>query len=615
MNASDDLPGLLSRCDYEPIDAYAIVGDCRSAALVSRTGSVDWLCMPHFSAPSVFAALLDRRHGGRLLIRPRDIVRIARRYRGGSAVLKTTFECASGRATLTDFMSIPAQEDAPHRLFRIVECEAGEVVVDVAYQPRPDYARAKPDLTPYGDFGWMYRDTDAIVLFDADATLALDARSQLVGGTCRLVCGERRRFVFAYGLTAKDPESGLARCEEHLDATLAWWRNWVGQCAYGGFQADAVVRSCLTLKLLAYRSSGAVMAALTTSLPESLDSGRNWDYRYCWLRDTSLLLQSFIDLGFQRESKAFLAWLLRVGRKPRLQPFYDLNAQPPPEETVLPHLEGYLGRGPVRIGNAAHEQLQLDIYGEVLQTACSFVARGGLLNDDKKRLLSGFGAAVCRLWREPDASIWEPRTAPRHYTYSKLMCWVALERLIDLQTRIPLGMALPYLRAERARIRREIETHGFDARLGSYVGYFGGTEPDASLLLMARYGYADANDPRLRGTFRYIHERLAVDGFLYRYPPGPAYDGIGGTENLFAVCSFWAVDYLARAGEIDAAIRLFERLLRCANDVGLFAEQFEVNSLRPLGNYPQAFSHSGLITAALAVEQALAGRRGQQITA
>lgn len=608
------LHDLLMSCDYEPIGDYALIGDCRSAALVSRSGSIDWLCLPHFSAPSVFAAILDRERGGRFLMRPRGATGVSRQYVGASAVLATCFQCGSGAVTLTDFMPwAAAVQDCTQRLVRIVECTAGEAVVDVIYQPRPDYARTLPAIAQTDAHVWRFGDGDADIVLQADRPLELLADDDLVAGTWHLAAGERATLVFGRYPRAADaaptPNAGCVHVEDTLRAWHAWRERWT----YNGPFPKAVLRSCLTLKLLDYHHTGAVIAAPTTSLPESFAAGRNWDYRYCWLRDTSLLLQSFVDLGFAQESADFLAWLLKVSREPRLRPLYGLDGQPAPAEIVLPHLEGYRGRAPVRVGNAANEQLQLDIYGEVMQTAYRFVTRGGTLTDGAKALLASLGDAVCQLWREPDQSIWETRNPPRHYTYSKLMCWVALDRLVEMHRIVPLGIDPKRIRQERDAIRDEIERRGFDAKVGSYVGFFGGTAPDASLLLMLRYGYSHAGDPRLQGTYRYIADTLSVNGFLYRYPPGETYDGVAGPENLFAVCSFWEVDYLARAGKVDDAVRLFERLLTLANDVGLYAEQFDAATRAPLGNFPQAFSHSGLITAALAIDQAMHGKRGVHV--
>ncbi|MGE5466461.1 MAG: glycoside hydrolase family 15 protein, partial [Ignavibacteria bacterium] len=550
MDQCTDFLDRLNGCGYEPISDYAIIGDCRSAALVSRLGSIDWLCLPDFSSASLFAALLDRRRGGRFMICPRDVGDVQRRYVGRSAVLQTTFRCAGGVVQLTDYMPAPSgsAEAAPRRLHRRLECLSGRAVVDVVYQPRPDYARCVPAISPSND-GWLAEGGAVAVLLLTDLALEVAQDEAIVGGSIEITPGRQHCFLLA-AAAAADRLAGERLQGDRLreQATVAWWESWCRQGDYRGFHPDAVIRSCLTLKLLTSDASGAVMAAATTSLPESLDAPRNWDYRYCWLRDTSLLLQSFVDIGFVRESEAFLGWLLHVGRKPRLQPFYDLHGKPVPDEIVLPHLEGYRGVGPVRVGNSANNQLQLDIYGELVQTACRFVARGGKLNADEKALLVGLGDAVCQLWRQPDQSIWESRQAPRHYTYSKLMCWVALDRLLGLGRDAGLEVDAARLTAERERIRADIESLGFNAQLGSYVGYFGGSEPDGSLLLMVRYGYAAAGDERMRATYRHIVDHLSREGLIYRYPPGEHYDGVSGGENPFLVCNFWLVDYLARAG-------------------------------------------------------------------
>jgi GH15 family glucan-1,4-alpha-glucosidase len=605
----------LNACDYEPIADYAIIGDCRSAALVSRQGSVDWLCLPDFSSASVFAALLDRRRGGRFLVGARNVAHVERRYVGRSAVLETTFHCNDGVLQVTDFMPMPRPADgAPRRLQRRAQCLEGRVQMDVVYQPRPDYARCIPAWTPAAQGGWQAEGGASALLLLSDLPLELAVAESVVGGMFELVAGDQHCFVLAHAanmesLTGERMEPG----RQHEKDTIAWWEAWCRQGDYHGFHPDAVMRSCLTLKLLTSEDSGAVIAAATTSLPESMTAPRNWDYRYCWLRDTSLLLQSFVDIGFERESEAFLGWLLHVGRKPRLQPFYDLHGRPVPDEIVLPQLEGYRGAGPVRVGNSANNQLQLDIYGELLQTAHRFVARGGRLNDDEKALLVGLGQAVCRLWRQPDQSIWESRQPPRHYTYSKLMCWVALDRLIMLKDEAGLEVDAAQLGREREQIRGDIESLGFNAQVGAYVGYFGGSEPDASLLLMARYGYLPADHPHVRGTYHFVMDKLSSDGIIFRYPPGADYDGVSGGENPFMVCNFWVVDYLARYGDGEQAAKLFERLLGFANDLGLYSEQFDTKTHLAMGNFPQAYTHSGLVTAAMAIANALKGKSGKQI--
>ena len=431
-------------------------------------------------------------------------------------------------------------------------------------------------------------------------------------------CGEVHYVVLSYCRNDVAVLNPLDRTiDERLDATVTWWRDWSSRCQYRGPYRDAVVRSALALKLLTFCLSGAIIAAATTSLPEGESGDRNWDYRYCWLRDTSLVLQAFLDLGYTTESAAFLDWLLHETRltRPRLQVLYDLFGESRLDERELRYLEGYRGIGPVRVGNAAHTQAQHDVYGEVILTADSFVRRGGVLTRGEQKLLAGFGRIVCDIWRQPDHGIWEIRLPPRHNTHSKLMCWVALDRLLDLRERIGLRIDEHAVRAQREAIRQDIEKHAYDVQRASYTGYYGGDAPDAALLLLARYGFVEAGDARMIGTCRYIERALAVDGMLYRYPPGAGYDGVPGAEHLFAICTFWLVDYLARAGELDRARTLFERTLVCANDVGLFAEELDVTTKAPMGNFPQAFTHVGLITAALALEQAEQGRRGKGIAA
>ncbi|NMG67146.1 glycoside hydrolase family 15 protein [Azoarcus indigens] len=602
---------------YPDIADYAVIGDCRSAALVSRTGSIDWLCLPHFSAPSVFAALLDKERGGRYLLRPADILSCRRRYDGDSAVLVTTYHCRDGILKVSEAMTL-LPEDAggeelqpQHELLRLAECVEGEVRLHVEFEPRPGYGARGVKLRRRGRLGW-YCEIDpgrrhgnqgsgALYLY-GDMDLQAEAGGTRLRGQMLLREGDCCRLAMAWsgnGICVLPPASEVS---ERIACTRRWWMRWAGGSGYRGPYRDAVLRSCITLKLLTYRLSGAVVAAATTSLPVHRGGERNWDYRYCWLRDTSMLLQCLLDLGFRSESAAFIDWLLHATRltRPRVDVMYDVHGNPVPREDIA-RLEGYRGMGPVRIGNAAAEQLQLDIYGEVLLTARRYVEQGGELDGHERRLLLDLGEAVRRHWREPDNGIWEIRLPRRHNTHSKVMCWVALDALLAVHGQLGLELDEDAWRAERAAIRDDIENHGYSADLGSYVGYYGGTAPDASLLLLARYGYLPADHPRMRGTWALIQRQLASGELLYRYPPGSEYDGVGGADETFLLCSYWQVDYLVRLGEYDHARDIFERLAARANDLGLLAEGVAPDSGEPAGNFPQAFSHVGLVVAALAL--------------
>ncbi|HJV63294.1 MAG TPA: glycoside hydrolase family 15 protein [Albitalea sp.] len=595
------------------IGDYAAIGDCRTLALVSRFGSIDWYCLPHFSGPSVFAALLDRRRGGRFALIPLDIQSIEQHYLEQSNVLQTRFICRDGVLELTDFMTmrdVPAAADecGSHEIVRIARCLAGEVTLQALLAPRPDYARCVPRLTLDAPGRW--RCSGAGVDLQVDTTLPCRRVSDgTLQGLARLRQGESHELILASPVPAN--ATGAAGealrdiAQASLDATLAWWRSWSARCVYDGPYGEAVIRSCLALKLLNHVPTGAVVAAGTTSIPEADTGDRNWDYRYCWLRDTSLVLQAFIDLGHADEGDAFLRWLLHATRRsrPGLQVVYDVHGNTLLDEQTLPHLSGYHGIGPVRIGNAASRQSQHDVYGEVILTAFDHVQRGGRLDHQEMTLLAGFADAVCRVWREPDHGIWEIRLPPRHNTHSKLMCWAALDRMLALHERLGLPLDAARLARERAAIRADIEAHGFSREVNSYVGHYGSRAADASLLLIPRLRYLDANDPRVQGTVSHVLRQLSVDGLLYRYPPGEKYDGVEGVEHLFAMCSFWCVDCLTRQNRIDDARAMYERLLRLRNHAGLYAEEFGVHDGRPLGNFPQAFSHVGLITAALTMAE------------
>ena len=593
------------------IGDYAIIGDCRSAALISRDGSLDWLCWPRFDSPSFFGAILDAGNGGRFVIRPTVSFTATRRYIDDTNILETTFHTATGTVRLLDLMPVASEEEKRHHLWpqhqvlRRIECVDGEVPMEVICDPRPDYARMVPRLRDRGQLGIYYEYRDELLILRSDAPLTLsDDRSEarashtLKSGECRYVS-----LVYSEGEPAIIPPLGAA-VEHKISASTRWWKGWASRCTYDGPYRDAVVRSALVLKLMTYAPSGAVVAAPTTSLPEKIGGIRNWDYRYCWLRDASLTLQVLFDLGYMAEAESFLSWLLHSTRmtRPELQILYDVYGRHDVAETELTHLTGFAGSRPVRIGNQASGQLQLDVYGEVLDAVHEFTRRGGRLDRLTARMLINFGKTVCRRWREPDEGIWEIRSGRQHHTFSKAMCWVALDRLLKLHHAGHLRVPVNRFMSEQQEIGEAIEQHGFNESIGSYVSVFDGSDVDASLLQLARHGYADPRSPRMRSTQEVIRTRLGRNGLLYRYVAEN--DGLPPGEGAFGICSFWAVSARAMSGDIDGATALFEQILRYSNDVGLFAEEIDPESGAALGNFPQAFTHVGLIDAALQLDSA-----------
>jgi GH15 family glucan-1,4-alpha-glucosidase len=592
---------------YPGIGDYAAIGDGRTVALISHAASVDWLCLPNFDGPGVFSALLDRRKGGYFKLAPRASSRATRQYLGDSNVLETRFDTATGSVLVTDCLTVPDNRDRIRpraELLRVARCLSGEVEMEMVCEPRGDFAQARDRFEDRGDLGWAYSFGGDVLFLQCEGCRAQAYERSL---HCRFMLAAEEERCVSLAYTHRDvgivpPLGEPAR--QRVRQTRAWWQGWADDCQLQGEYRDAVVRSALVLKLLHFELSGAVVAAATTSLPEVIGGVRNWDYRYCWLRDASLTFRAFIDLGYRQEANFFLDWLLHTTRVnwPRLRVFYDVFGDPAQKETELDQFEGYRGSKPVRTGNAAEKQLQLDAYGAVIQAAYEFVEHGGTLDFAKARCIAGFGRTVCRLWREPDEGIWEARGARKHHTYSKIMCWVALDRLLKLASEGHVRIPEQRFRHEREAIAQAVEQQGFSRRLGSYVATFGGETPDASLLLAARSGFRRADDPRMRGTYELIERELGVDGMLYRYPPGS--DGLPGNEGTFGIASFWAVEYLALAGRIDEARARFEALLTKSNDVGLFAEEIDPETGEALGNFPQAFTHVGLITAANALQRA-----------
>ena len=595
-------------CHYPPIHDYAIIGNCRSAALVSSAGSIDWLCLPRFNSPSLFAALLDAHQGGRFAVAPVKPFTSTRRYIGESAVLETTFRTPTGVARLTDLMSVTQEGDRAdelwpdHEVLRRIECVEGVVDVEVLYDPRPDYARDMPWFRPTA-FGLVCAHRNQAFALHTDRPVELaSAHAGPARGRATLAAGDAWTLSLTYCQDVpaiRLPLDDSAR--SRIDRSVRWWTDWMAACAYDGPWAALVRRSAITLKLMTYSPSGAIVAAPTTSLPEHIGGVRNWDYRYCWLRDSAMTLRALFDLGFSIEGEAFLSWMLHAtnitGRN--VQVMYDVFGEWRLAEKTLDHLEGYCRSTPVRIGNGASEQLQLDIFGEVLDAAWVFVARGGRLDRATGRMLAKIGRIVARRWVEPDEGIWEPRAARQHHTHSKMMCWVALDRLVKLMTGGHVaGDARPFA-SVCDEVRDAIEQRGYSERLGSYVSIFDSESLDASLLLLSLMGYANPTSARMRGTAARVRERLGVNGLLYRYLDEG--DGLPPGEGAFGICSFWAVQERVRAGKIDMACREFEHVASFANDVGLFAEEIDPATGAALGNFPQAFTHVGAINAARAI--------------
>lgn len=614
MSISDDVKNLnQAHANGEPnqsapaISDYALIGDCRTAALVSSAGSIDWLCLPNFSDRSVFAKLLDP-DGGCFSICPVQPFTVTRRYVPETAILETTFVTDTGSARLID--CIPVVDGiypmGPMReILRVVEGIEGCVEFRAIVDPRPDYARLQPVPRQRGQLGWSYAWRNEILVVRSDfeinrAGKTLDARIRVMGG-------ERQRISLSYtcGEPAVIPSVG-SDADERLQKTHAWWRDWASQIVYSGRYRAEVVRSTLTVKLLSFTLSGAVIAAPTTSLPETVGEGRNWDYRYCWLRDAGLTVQAMIGVGIKDDAKAFLDWMLHATRLtwPKLQIMYDVYGRTQLDEYELPHLAGYRQSKPVRIGNGASTQQQIDVYGEVILAADTFVAAGGTIDPAGAKMLAGLGKVVAENWKQPDSGIWEKRGPQRHYTFSKMLCWAALDRLIALHERgaVELGDAAETYKAQRDEIAHVIESRAFNNELRAYTGELDGQTVDASVLLMPCIGYKSADHPRMRTTFELIDERLGENGLLQRYEPGT--DDLRGKEGAFGICCFWAVDQLAKRGDYDLARERFEHLISFGNDLGLFAEEIHSKTGEALGNFPQAFTHVGLINAALSLEEA-----------
>jgi GH15 family glucan-1,4-alpha-glucosidase len=577
------------------IEDYALIGDMQSAALVGRDGGVDWLCLPRFDSASCFSALLgDERHGRWVLAPAGEVRATSRRYRPGTLILETDFETDDGAVRVVDFM--PRRGVGPPRVMRIVEGLSGRVPMRMELALRPDYGTIRPWTEPVADGVVATAGPDA---FRLSTPLPLEVADGAVRSTFTVGEGARERLTLTWHLSFEDAPA-VEDADSALARTEAWWREWSGRCAYDGPYRDEVLTSLIALKAMTSETTGAVIAAPTTSLPEDIGGERNWDYRYCWLRDSVLALEALLAGGYTEEALAFRDFMLRVGTgDPRaIQIMYGIGGERRLTEFELPDLPGYEGSQPVRIGNAASEQFQLDVYGEVAAVMFIGAERIGRLDPERWPRWRAIIEHVESIWRRPDDGIWEARGPQRHYTYSKVMAWVVFDRGLRLAERFGLEAPIDRWRSIREEIHREVCEQGYDAERRTFTQYYGSKELDASVLNIPIVGFLPGDDERVTGTIDAVRSELGRDGFVSRYSTAETDDGLSGDEGQFLACSFWLVSALARNGRIGEARALFERLTGLANDVGLLAEEYDVARGRQVGNFPQAFSHLTLILAA-----------------
>ncbi|MBS2031492.1 MAG: glycoside hydrolase family 15 protein [Deltaproteobacteria bacterium] len=585
------------------IEDYGIIGNLRTAALISRSGSVDWMCAPHFDSDACFSSLIGYDEHGCYAIRPTVPTReVRQQYQGDTLVLSTEYECDVGAVRVTDFMPI---NDARCDLIRRVEGMRGEVPLELVVNPQFGYGANQPWVRGDAHTTTFVTGPDAIRFH---STVDTRPGEKHLRAYFSVRAGEKVDFQLTWHDSYK-PAPPLLDVDAELEGTLRYWQEWANRCQYKGRYRDAVLRSLLTLKSLTYAPTGAVIAAPTASLPEEIGGVRNWDYRFCWLRDTTLTLHALIFGGYVDEATAFRDWLLRTvaGAPEEVQIMYSIHGGRRLTEYELPWLPGYEGSKPVRVGNAASEQFQLDIFGETVSA---------LLHARRSGMGEGIGAwtpglrlvrHLERVWQYPDEGIWEVRGGQKHFTYSKVMAWVAVNAFIGLVEEFHAGGAdgrelLPRMRALRERIHEEVCERGFNPHVQAFTQYYGSETLDASVLLIPQVGFLPASDPRVKSTVAAIEKKLLRDGFVLRYETANGVDGLAGSEGAFLACSFWLGDNYALAGRMDEAEAMFDRLLGLRNHLGLLAEEYEPRLQRQIGNFPQGFSHLALINSAMVLD-------------
>jgi len=576
------------------IEDYALIGDCHTAALVGRDGSIDWLCLPRFDSSACFAALLGDADNGRWALAPLDEVRqTTRRYRGDSLVLETLYETESGAVTVVDCMP-PRRREAD--LVRLVIGERGEVRMRMQLVIRFDYGSIVP---------WVRHIEGGIFAVAGPDTLILRTPVELVGENLTTVAeftvsaGEKVPFVATWYPSHKYPPAKID-AEQLVKFAEDWWGDWSSRCTYSGLYRDAVMRSLITLKALTYAPTGGIVAAATTSLPEQLGGPRNWDYRFCWLRDATFTLDALLIAGYHEEAKAWRDWLLRAvaGTPSQIQIMYGVKGNRRLTELELPWLAGYEKSPPVRIGNAASSQFQLDVYGEVLDMMHQCRQAGIKVAPHDWNLVRKLTQFLETAWHEPDEGIWEVRGGPQHFTHSKMMAWVAFDRAIKAVEEFGCGGPADRWRKMRDEVHAQVCREGFSTKLNSFVQVYGTELLDASLLMMPLVGFLPADDPRVRGTIAAIERHLTSGCFVARYSTESGVDGLPPGEGAFLACSFWLVDNLVLQGRDREARELFEKLLAIRTELGLLSEEYDLTAKRLVGNFPQAFSHVGLVNSA-----------------
>jgi GH15 family glucan-1,4-alpha-glucosidase len=591
---------------YSAIENYGVIGNLETCALVGDDGAIDWCCFPHLESGSVFAAILDDGRGGHFSIQPRNSFESDQQYVDGTNVLETTFSVDDGEATLTDFMPVVRAQSTTSlvtpALVRKIACSSGTVDVDVEFAPRFDYARAETIVEPT-DYGVAARGNAEQL--NCHGSLSVDSDADVARTTLTLDEGESIWYLVQYG----QPERRFPSYEDLLEDTVGYWHSWIRGCQNEtrevGQWSQLAIRSLLLLKLLIHQPTGAIAAAPTTSLPEAIGGVRNWDYRFSWLRDSALTIRTLVRMGCREEAQGFIEWCRNIMYKgdprgatqPFYQPLYGLHGETDIQEKTLPHLEGYRQSSPVRVGNAAFNQRQIDVYGELILAIYEMMRYRENITDRLWETVTDIVEFVCEIWTEPDNGIWEVRSEPRQFVHSKVMCWVAVDRAIRIATSKGFDAPVDRWKAERAKMKETILERGYDEDRESFARAFGSSELDASALRMSILEFLPPDDERIVNTIETIRDKLATqDGLVYRYF---AEDGIPGHENPFVLCSFWLVQSLLLAERDEEAEEIYENVMEYVSPLGLFAEEIDPESGEHRGNFPQAFSHIGLVQCAL----------------